>query len=91
MSKPTPGIPIDLETHVLPVLHLARLAIALDWALREVDENRKIAPALNESLNNLGLMTDIGQPVAPHADMAILSAIRMIEVYDCGQRKGGAA
>jgi hypothetical protein len=91
MSKPAPGFSIDLEQHVLPVLHLARLAVLLEGTLRDVDERRKISPALNESLNNLGLMTDIGQTIASDADMAILSAIHMIEAYDRAQRMGGAA
>lgn len=91
MSKPTPVFSIDLEQHVLPVLHLARLAILLEGTLRDVDEQRKIYPALNELLNDLGLMTDIGQSIASDADMAILSAINMVEVYDRAQRMGGAA
>ncbi len=89
MSKASTGIRIDLELHVLPVLHLARMAIALEDALREVDESRKILPGLHEHLKALGCMTDIGQSIAPHADTAILSAIHLIEAYDSDMRAGG--
>ena len=80
------GLDIDLDLHVFPVLQLARLAIALDDALREVNETRMIAPGLDASLKNLGLMTDIGQSIAVEADMAILSAIDLLKAYQVGPK-----
>ena len=91
MSKPDTSIEIDLESHVIPVLHLARMAISLEHMLREIDVARTLSPGLNESLKNLGCLTDCGQPVADHADGAILLAINLIQAHVEGKRVGGAA
>ncbi len=78
------GVDIDFHLHVFPVLHLARLSISLQHALREVDETRKMAPRLDESLKNLGLFTDIGQDIADEVDMAILSVIDLLKAHQEG-------
>lgn len=87
MSNPTTeGIEVDLRFHVLPVLHLARMAIAMESMLREIDVSRAQLSHLDETLKKLGCPTDYGNSVAEHADMAILSAISLIEAHMNGER-----
>ena len=51
MSEPnTEGIEVDLRFHVIPVLHLARMAISMESMLREIDLSRAQLPHLNETL-----------------------------------------
>lgn len=75
---------VDLETHVYPVLHLARMAISMEYMLFEIDSARNMLPGLDEHLKNLGLLTDYGQSVADYADSAILAATHLLEAYHCG-------
>lgn len=89
IAQVTTGIEIDLEYHVLPVLQLARMAISLEHMLREIQASRDLLPALNESLKNLGCLTDYGQSVADYADGAILAAIDLIKAHAEGKRAGG--
>lgn len=87
MSEPnTEGIEVDLRFHVIPVLHLARMAIGLESMLREIDLSRAQLPHLNETLKNLGCLTEYGNSVAELADTAILSAINLIEAHMDGER-----
>jgi hypothetical protein len=88
--NPNIGLAIDLESHILPVLHLARMAISMEHMLREIDAARALLPKLNDTLKNLGCLTDSGQPVAPDADGAILLAISLLETYAEDKRVGGA-
>lgn len=91
IAQVTTGIEIDLEYHVLPVLHLARMAISLEHMLRDIQTSRDLLPGLDESPKNLGCLTDYGQSVADHADGAILSVIDLIKAHAEGKRVGGAA
>lgn len=91
MSNPNKGLEIDLELHVLPVLHLARMAVSMEGMLREIDDSRALLPKLDGTLKNLGCLTNYGQSVADHADGAILAAISLLEAYVDSQHVGGAA
>jgi len=83
MSKPTPKPPVavSIETQVLPLLHLARMAASLEAMLRGVNDNRRMLPQLNETLKNLGCLTDYGINVSDHVDAAILFASSLIEAH----------
>jgi len=51
-----------VDTHVIPLLELARKAILVDDALRFVNENRELLPGLDKSLQDLGILTDTRMP-----------------------------
>jgi len=87
---------VDLETHVYPVLHLARAAIAMEAMLYEIQSARTLLPGLDESLRNLGCSSDYGASVADYADLAILAATDLLEAHQSGPifvvaPEGGAA
>lgn len=84
MAHTPPTFEIDLERHVFPLLHLARMAVALERMLSEIDVTRGMLPDLNERLKNLGLPTVYGQSLVDHADMAILAATDLLEAHQQG-------
>lgn len=83
MRKPA-TFELDLEMHVYPVLHLARMAIAMEAMLSEIEVTRGLLPDLHERMKNLGLPTNYGQSVADYADAAILGAIDLLEAHQSG-------
>jgi len=95
MSKPA-TFRVDLEMHVYPVLHLARVAVAMEAMLYEIQSARTLLPGLDESLKNLGCSSDYGTSVADYADLAILAATDLLEAHQTGpvfvvSHEGGAA
>lgn len=95
MSKPA-TFEIDLDMHVHPVLHLARVAIAMEAMLHEIEVTRGLLPDLHERLKNLGLPTNYGSSLADYADAAILGATDLLEAHQSGPifvvaPEGGAA
>jgi hypothetical protein len=86
--KPNTGIQIDFEIHVVPLLHLARMAITLEHAVRAVDDNRANLPELDTCLKQLGCITAMGESVAEYAGLALLSAINLIEAHERDRRAG---
>lgn len=81
-TKPT--FEIDLERHVYPLLHLARMAVVLEKILADIDQSRRILPDLDRTLKQLGCLTDYGISLADHADVTILAAIDLLEAHQQG-------
>ncbi len=81
MARTQHTFQLDLERHVFPLLHLARIAVAMESMLNEIEATRAMLPELNERLKNLGLPTCYGQSVAEHVDMAILAAADLLEAH----------
>lgn len=91
-----PTFEVDLERHVYPLLHLARMAVVLEKMLAEIEATRVMLPKLNEQLKNLGLPTCYGQSIADYADAAIVAATELLEAHQQGPvfvvaPEGGAA
>ena len=79
---------VSLENHVIPMLQFVRKAVELQAALREVDDARKLIPRLDETLKNLGCLTDIGQSIEEEISLVLLSAVDMIECYQLQAKDG---
>jgi len=95
MSKPA-TFEVNLEMHVYPVLHLARMAMVMERMLAEIETTRGMLPDLHERMENLGLPTCYGESIADYADAAILGATDLLEAHQMGPRfvvapEGGAA
>lgn len=95
MSNPA-TFEVNLEMHVYPVLHLARIAIAMERMLAEIGATRRLFPEFHKGMTTLGLSTCYGESVADYADMAILGATDLLEAHHMGPRfvvtpEGGAA
>jgi hypothetical protein len=84
MARTQHTFEIDLERHVYPLLHLARVAVSIERMLNEIEATRAMLPDLNERLKRLGLPTCYGQSVADHVDMAILVATDLLEAHQHG-------
>lgn len=84
MARTPHTFEIDLERHVYPLLHLARMAVAMERMLGEIEVARVMLPDLHERLKNMGLPTCYGQSVIDHADMAILCATDLLEAHQYG-------
>ncbi|MDP3424695.1 MAG: hypothetical protein Q8S32_13145 [Burkholderiaceae bacterium] len=93
-TKPT--FEIELELHVYPVLHLARMAVVLERMLADIDVARRIHPELDERLKSHGCITDYGCDIADQVDTAMLGAVDLLKAHQDGPvfvvaPKGGAA
>jgi hypothetical protein len=83
MSKPV-TFELNLEMHVYPVLHLARMAVAMEHMLAEIDAVRDMLPDFHERLKSLGLCTCYGEPVADYVDAALLGASDLLQAHQAG-------
>jgi hypothetical protein len=81
-NKPT--FVIDVDMHVYPVLHLARMAISMERMLEEIEVTRGLLPEFDERMKNLGLSTTYGASVADYADAAIFAATNLLEAHQAG-------
>lgn len=83
MRKPA-TFEINLDMHVYPVLHLARVAIAMEHMLAEIETTRGLLPDFHERMKDLGLPTDYGHSLSDYADAAILGATDLLEAHQLG-------
>jgi hypothetical protein len=84
MARTQHTFEIDLERHVYPLLHLARMAVAMEGMLNEIEDARRMLPDLHERMKNLRLPTDYGQSIATHVDIALLCAADLLEAHQHG-------